>query len=170
MTASAQCVSDISIGRIKVSDRLQALAFSVAPDGCENFARLCRLAASAHVNLVFAGMGMDANSPSSLCCFRYEDSERLLASVVCDPELKTIGRLYPAVSIIDLFPHRHRINILGIALETLCRCRVDCLGLASSISALSFVVDYNLLKNAVTALSECFLLPDGCGVVGNFLA
>jgi hypothetical protein len=153
--------SKITISRLKVSRRLYGLTIPAHPQGNCHFADLCRLTASAGINIVFAGTGFCAESAATLCCIDHA-AQDAMADLLCrHPALRAAVGDLPPVGLVDLFPHQHRFNVFGLALEALGVRRIKIFGLASSISALSFVIHFHQLQDAMTALAQSFQLPPG---------
>jgi aspartokinase len=64
------------------------------------------------------------------------------------------------VGTITIFPHQSAIKILGIILASWAAQLIPIHGIASSLSALSFVTDYHLIDKATEVIQDLFQLPD----------
>lgn len=77
-----------------------------------------------------------------------------------EPELVSQLEAIPSVGLLTLFPHRAGLRILGLALATFDRAQLPLYGLASSLSALTFVTGFSHLDRAVEYLEEVVVLPE----------
>lgn len=145
----------IAINRIKLSGRLQALRVSGNSQRALG-ARLCRLLGVAGINIAFATMGTGHSDCECLCCIADQDLQRAKAVIDRDQELKPVLNFLPAVGLVGLFPHQHRFPVFGLALKALAERQIKVHGLASSISALSFVIDFERMPDAANALTRYF--------------
>ena len=72
---------------------------------------------------------------------------------------------YPSVGLLSVFPHQSSLRILGLSLYALGKASLPVYGLASSLSALTFVTDYCSLDGAVAALVSYLEMPPNQGPV-----
>ena len=77
-----------------------------------------------------------------------------------EPSLKDLTKFIPSVGLVTLFPHRFSLMILGLSLDALERARIPIHGIASSISSITFVTDFERLEEAVKELQEGLLHGD----------
>ena len=150
----------IPISRVKLSERLLAVTVQVG-DGASNFSRICRRLTAEGINIAFAVMDTSQDASSSLCCIDQKDGQRLKTILSSDNELKGIVTYLPQVGVVDLFPHQYRFKVFGLVLEAFANRQIKVHGMASSISALSFVIDFDQLPLCHQVLSNCFQLPAG---------
>lgn len=145
----------ITIGRIQLSSRMQAIRTSVKADKASG-ARLCRLLGSEGINIAYSAMGETREDFSCLCCIADQDQQRARALIDQDRGLQPVIEFLPAVGLMDLFPHQHRFQVLGLALKALAEQQIEIYSLASSLSALSFVIDFHRMTDAQHALGRYF--------------
>ena len=69
-------------------------------------------------------------------------------------------QIFPGKGMVSLFPHRSRMDILGLVVKTLASAGVGIYGYSASISSLVFVIDYEAQQRAISAISSCFELPE----------
>jgi hypothetical protein len=79
--------------------------------------------------------------------------EKILASVTTGIEKTT------SVGSLTVFPHRCRMDLLAAGLRAFSRSGIPLLGVASSLSALSFILPYRRLDDAVRDIVRIAPLP-----------
>lgn len=151
----------IPISRVRLSECLLALAVQVGGQGVNNFGRLCRLLTAGGINIAFAVMDTSQPASTSLCCIDQKDGQRAIDLVIGDDDLKDVVTFVTQVGVVDLFPHQYRFKVFGLVLEAFANQHINVHSMASSISALSFVIDFDQLPLAIQVLSNCFQLPAG---------
>jgi aspartokinase len=134
---------------------MQAIRTSVKADKASG-ARLCRLLASNGINIAYSAMGATQEHFSCLCCIADQDLSAARALIEQDHDLKQVLDFLPAVGLVNLFPHQHRFQVFGQALKALTGQQIEIHSLASSLSALSFVIDFHRMPDAQAALGRYF--------------
>ncbi len=102
---------------------------------------------------------IDEKSRSSFC-IRSEFHDMVKRLLDPEPSLKDLTKFIPSVGLVTLFPHRFSLEILGLSLNVLGRARLPIHGIASSISSITFVTDFERLEEAVKELQEGLLHGD----------
>jgi hypothetical protein len=133
----------IAIDGIKLSPPLLAVRLRNDPALPDLTPRLCRLLTIARVNIAFLTASSTDVSSCALCCIDPGQHDKVAQLIEQDAELKAAVRFQGQVGLLTLFPHRARLKILGMALQYLNDSNIGLLGLASSISALTFTIDYS---------------------------
>jgi aspartokinase len=64
------------------------------------------------------------------------------------------------VGIITIFPHQSALKILGAVMVSWAAKSIPIYGIATSLSAISFVTDYQLLDKAIEVIQNLFQLPE----------
>ncbi len=64
------------------------------------------------------------------------------------------------VGIITIFPHQSAIKILGVIMVSWAAQSIPIYGIATSLSAISFVTDYYLIDKATEVIQDLFQLPE----------
>jgi aspartokinase len=64
------------------------------------------------------------------------------------------------VGIITIFPHQSAIKILGAIIVSWAVQSIPIYGIATSLSAISFVTDYQLIDKAIEVIQDLFQLPE----------
>jgi aspartokinase len=149
----------IAIDGIKLSPPLLAVRLRNDPAVPDLTPRLCRLLTIARVNIAFMTASSTGVSSCALCCIDPGQHSKVAQLIEQDAELKAAVRMQGQVGLLTLFPHRARLKILGMALQSLNDSNIGVLGLASSISALTFAIEYAHLEDAAAILRDRLDLP-----------
>ena len=64
------------------------------------------------------------------------------------------------VGIITIFPHQSAIKILGVIMVSWAAQSIPIYGIATSLSAISFLTDYHLTDKATEVIQDLFQLPE----------
>ena len=64
------------------------------------------------------------------------------------------------VGIITIFPHQSAIKMLGVIMVSWAAQSIPIYGIATSLSAISFVTDYQLIDKAIEVIQDLFQLPE----------
>ena len=64
------------------------------------------------------------------------------------------------VGIITIFPHQSALKILGIIMVSWTSQSIPIYGIATSLSAISFITDYLLIDKALEVVQDLFQLPE----------
>ena len=64
------------------------------------------------------------------------------------------------VGIITIFPHQSALKILGVIMISWTSQSIPIYGIATSLSAISFITDYQLIDKALGVVQDLFQLPE----------
>lgn len=64
------------------------------------------------------------------------------------------------VGIVTVFPHQSAMMILGLIMASWADQSIPIHGVATSLSAISFVTDYRILEKAINVLQDLFQMPE----------
>lgn len=133
--------------------RLQQGTLAVLPE-------FCRMLADLSVNIAFmTSVDLD-DSRVALCCIDPTDRSRVVAGLAQNTELRAYVCMEPdLVGMISIYPHRSSMAVLGASLQALNKSDIVLYALASSISALTFIVDGLQIDKAAGALTAALKLP-----------
>ena len=92
-------------------------------------------------------------------CVNVEDEVQVKNLIHSEADMSKNIEFGSSVGLISLFPHQYSFKLLGLSLYVFGKGRFPIYGLASSLSALTFVTDYALLDKAAATLEEYFELP-----------
>jgi len=93
------------------------------------------------------------------CCVDAGDINRIKKMVALEPNLRETVEFISSVGALTLFPHRSNLKLMGLALFLFGREQIPMHGIASSISALTFITDFPILDNAVSIFLKYVDLP-----------
>ena len=149
----------ISVGGIKLSNELVQVIF-LNRSFSENFRPLFIQALAKHqVNIPFLSVSCVREQTWGSCCVAAEDIFQVKKLVALDSELKGNVEFISDVGALSIFPHRSTLKLLGLILYAVGNARLPIYGMASSISALTFITGYSYLDKAVETLLTFLELP-----------
>jgi hypothetical protein len=93
------------------------------------------------------------------CCVAVEDRHRVRNLIDSELELGGDVKFIPSVGLLSVFPHQSSLKILGLSLYAIGKARLPLYGIASSLSALTFITDYIHLDKAAETLEQYLELP-----------
>lgn len=144
----------LSIHGLKLSPELILLRL---PPGSDPPARqIFRKLAANKINLTSVVLEGTPKGLAGACCIDAGDRlqvERALAGMMDGIETTT------AVGALTVFPHRRQLPLLTAILGALGASRIPLLAIASSLSALTFILPYRRLEESVAAICNVARLP-----------
>ncbi|MGD8844312.1 MAG: hypothetical protein PVJ84_09145 [Desulfobacteraceae bacterium] len=150
----------ISINGLKLNGPFVALWVAATGTNGSTLAALYRLLTDNCVNIAYMTAGGAMADEPALCCIDRTDAAKVAALFDKDPQFGDRIRMGSDVGLLTLYPHRSSLTVLGSALKLLGGHGIGVCGMASSISALSFVVAFEQLETAGAILSQGLRLPD----------
>jgi aspartokinase len=148
-----------SINGLKMSEALIPIWVRAPQGSTDPIARVCRMLAEIQVNIAYMTTASVGAPQPAVCCIDPADQAKAEAWIAQDTELSGAIRFGPAVGLLSLYPHQANLKVLGVALAALSDSGITIHGLASSISALTFIIDYDALEKAANILQGCMSLP-----------
>ena len=149
----------IKIEGIKLSNELLQIRYQVNSDSKNTFSSLFRILAEKQINITFISSTYLSRRIHESCCIAIEDEDKVRNLIDSEPALIRNVQFIPSVGMISLFPHQSSPRILGLSLYALGEARIPVYGLASSLSALTFITDYERLDIAASVLTDYLELP-----------
>jgi len=153
----------LKVGGLKQS--LELCQFDLrGPDSSEEIASgVSKLLVSQKINMEFITYYPNRNSYHQLTfCInqdRLPTASEILKKEGSLPiawEIKSRGH----VGIITIFPHQSAIKILGTIMVSWAAQSIPIYGIATSLSAISFLTDYHLIEKAIENIQDLFELPE----------
>lgn len=127
------------------------------PDMISGF---CRALTGLRANMAFVAAARTGGKEPFLCCIDPVDRPKVATLVERDPGLRSNVRFgQTALGLLSIYPHQSSLQVMGLAIETLSRKDFAFYGLASSIAALTFVVDFERMQEIAAAFSAEMTLP-----------
>jgi hypothetical protein len=148
----------IRAGGIKVSPPLAQLDLARGTPPDDALADLLGRLAAERINVTFlTHAGPGATTAASLCVAQTDRSraEEVARGLPVKPRLSVVA---PVVAV-SVFPHGANAGLLGAILRTLAHRELKLLGLATSLSALTFTLRASHLARALAGLDEILELP-----------
>jgi aspartokinase len=152
----------IPVNALKLSDPLVLLRVRQRQGGPDAMPALCRMLTDLAVNIAFmTSSGLD-DPHVAVCCIDPSDRPRVAAGLARGADLSASVDIEPAaVGMLSIYPHQASLAVLGIALQVLEENGLGFHAMASSISALTFVIDWVQLDQAAAVLADAMNLPPG---------
>ena len=138
------------ICNLKLSDELFHL--KLLSDFNDNELFFYKDLAAGKINIEFLTRTCVAGKIRTSICIQskfYNQVKTLLNSHV---PLKHHAEVIPSMGLISLYPHRFSLEILGQSLKAFSSTGLPIYGFASSISSITFITDYDRLREAEKAL------------------
>jgi aspartokinase len=156
----------IPVNGLKLSGPFAALW--VAAEGLQEppLGALYRWLTGNRVNIAYMTAGDALSSAPALCCIDRTALAKVTAMLDNDPQFRDRVRLGSDAGLLTLYPHRSSLTVLGSALQQLGEHEICIHGMASSISALSFVVPFEQLERAGDILGQGLQLPESASPMG----
>ncbi|MBW1722643.1 MAG: hypothetical protein JRH13_11750 [Deltaproteobacteria bacterium] len=151
----------IPIGGIKLGPRLHLLKIRHPPTGDPLRWNLWEKLTERKINLFYLTTVCTNTHVETAFCILQENEGPVWDLLHSDGRLKARVRLVPAVGPLSIFPHQYSFEMFGLSLSALGKARIPLHGLASSVSSLTFLTDYDLLDSAAAAMLEFLELPSG---------
>ncbi|MDY6880505.1 MAG: hypothetical protein SV686_09695 [Thermodesulfobacteriota bacterium] len=151
----------IRIEGIKLSNELVGINFENSSRLTDYVSRFTHVLTENQVNLNFLSITNRGVFSQAFCCIGSGDRpvvEELLTSY---PDPGFDADFTGPVGSLSVFTHQFSLKILGLILTVFGKTPLPLYGLASSLSVITCITDYTLLKQAVTAMLEYFhVSPD----------
>ena len=148
-----------SINGLKLSEPLIAIWVHEEDQTVDRLSLFCRLLAKTEINIAFMTSTSVIDSQPALCCIDPKDQAVAAEWIERSEELAGSVRFGGSVGVITFYPHHFSLKLMGLALQVFSQNGIRVYGMASSIAALSFVVDSDRLEDAGRLLTKTFALP-----------
>jgi hypothetical protein len=154
----------IKVKRLKVSEPMVGISIRDLPFELHLPEAFCRVCAANRVNLTFLSARQSAEREALFGCVITPDlvsARQALTTILPPPDGRV--RIIPSVSLLSVFPHQSDFRLVGHLLQTLWDGGTRVHAMASSIAALTFVVDMDRIETAVGRLENLLdVQSDGC--------
>jgi hypothetical protein len=155
------CISEkIPVGGIKLSNALVHVIFLNGSFSENSRPLFVQTLANHNVNIPFLSLSFVRNNIRGSCCVAAEDINQVKKLIAQHPELERDVEFIADVGALSIFPHRSTLKLLGSILYAFGNARLPIYGMASSISALTFITGYSCLDKAVETLLTFLELPE----------
>jgi hypothetical protein len=114
----------------------------------------CQMVTGSRINLPLISSTHQAGGIQAACCVDAAHQDRIEQLLDNAPLLKPHVSYNQGVGMLTLFPHQSSLSLFGLSLHGLLRENIRVLGLASSIGALTYILDYVQLEKAASVLKR----------------
>jgi aspartokinase len=153
--------AEVRIKGIKISGECCLVRLQAAAPMIGVLPRFCRIMAGSRINLPFITTVQRAGGSRVTCCVDAAQQAQVEQALHAHKTVKAHVSYTQGIGLLTLFPHRSSLTLLGLSLRALAGADIRVLELASSIGALTYVLDHSKLDQAADVLKSCF------GLAGN---
>jgi aspartokinase len=118
----------------------------------------CSLLAGSQINMPFLSTESQAGGIHTTCCVDAAHQLLLKRLLSAEPVLQERAEYTDGVGLLTLFPHQSSLILFGRSLRALAEADLRVFAMASSIGALTYVLDYARLDKAAAVMQACFEL------------
>lgn len=151
-------MTGMQINGLKISAELCLIRLHHCTRDIHRLPAFCGIMAGSRINLPFISTAHQANGIQAACCVDARHQALTRQLVDADPMMNGHVSYIPHVGSLTLFPHQSSLKLFGMSLRVLSRENFQVLEMASSIGALTYVLDYARLDAAAELLRSCFNL------------
>jgi hypothetical protein len=144
---------------LKISGEHCLIRLHKAPPATDLLPVFYDTVAGGRINLPFISSTHPAGGIQAACCVDVAHQVRIRQLLDNAPLLKPHISYIMGVGLLTLFPHQSSLSLFGRSLHALLRDNIRVLAMATSIGALTYVLDYAQLERAAAILT-LHLNPD----------
>lgn len=148
-------VGKTKLKRLKLSDPMVGISIRQAPPDLNVKEALCRIFAKQGINLTFISSQHADGKDEIFCCLIAEEgnkAKQLLDKTI--PYFYPLYRIIPSVTLLSVFPHQSDIYLVCLLLQIFWKAQIPVYAVASSIAALTLVVDTDRINHTVATLEK----------------
>lgn len=149
------------IGGIKLSAKLVQLTISDQDGFTPSVLPLFRTLRENKINMPFISTALSKGNQLFTCCISSADIKCVKDFVAVTDVLNGKVVFVSDVGLLSVYPHRSSFKLLGLSLCGLADAGIQVLGMASSVSSLTFVIKHAMFNKAVSALMNYLDIPEG---------
>jgi len=145
----------IKVKRLKLSDAMTGISLRHPSSSSHAQDALCRFFAENRINLTFITTQKSDAENGFFCCMNAGQQsvvERLIDKTTPWPDATC--RVIPSVTLLSIFPHQSDTRMVFQLLQILWDSQIPVHAVASSIAALTLVIDTNKINSTVEALKK----------------
>lgn len=147
------------IGGIKFTENLALVSITVLISETETAMRFFSLMAANEINIVMITQSLNDQHVRTDCAIAEDHIQRIMELTASSAELQERMQIQRGLGAISIYPHKSRTKLLGIILTAFGANQIPVYGMASSLSAFTFLTQCDCLNLAVEALEVHFTLP-----------
>ena len=143
---------------LKISSELCLVRLHHSTQAFHRLPAFCAIMAGGRINLPFISTAHQVNGFQAACCVDARHQALTRQLVDADPMMNGHVSYVPHVGLLTLFPHQSSLKLFALSLRALSSENFQVLEMASSIGALTYVLDYAGLEAAAQMLASFFNL------------
>jgi hypothetical protein len=153
-------MAKLSIDGLKISGELYLVRLRAESWGSGLLPAFCRLLAGSQLNIPFLATESRAGGIQAACCVDAAHQTVLKRLLNAEPQLQARAEYTAGVGLLTLFPHQSRLMLFGRSLRALTQADLRIFAMASSVGALTYVLDYARLDKAAAIMQAYFGLDE----------
>jgi aspartokinase len=150
----------VSINGLKISGELCLVRLHAESRGSGLVSAFCSLMAGSQMNIPFLSAEYQTGGIQAICCVDAVHQALLKRLLSADPMLQARTEYTAGVGLLTLYPHRSRLKLFGRSLRALAQADLRIYATASSIGALTYVLEYARLDKAAAVMQARFELAE----------
>ena len=151
-------MATIGIKGLKISEELCLVRLRAGPRSSGLLPAFCSLLAGSQINMPFLSAESQPGGILAICCVDAAQQPLLKRLLSAEPVLQERAECTAGVGLLTLFPHQSSLRLFGRSLRALAEADLRIFAMASSIGALTYVLDYAQLDKAAAVIQVCFEL------------
>jgi len=145
---------------LKISDELLLVRLTELPLGSGLLPTFCSKLAVNRINMPFLSTEHSAGGVNVLCCVDAAHQSAVKSLIASEPQFAQQAAFTQGVGLLTLYPHRSSLIFFERSFGALNEKNMRIWGLASSVGALTFILDHNRLDEAAAILRARFELTE----------
>jgi len=147
-----------SIKGLKISGELGLVSLRAVSRSSGLLPAFCSILAGSQINLPFLSAEYQTGGIQVTGCVDAAHRDLLKRLLSSEPALHKCTEYTSGVGLLTLYPHQSSLKLFGLSLRTLVKADLRVFAMASSIGALTYVLDYTQLDKAAEVLQARFKL------------
>ena len=149
-----------SIRGLKLSGELGLVCLRTEFQDKNLLPAFCSTLAGSQINIAFLTAEYQGGGIQTACCVDAAHRDLLKRLLSSEPALQKCAEYTAGVGLLTLYPHQSSLTLFGLSLRTLVKAGLRVFAMASSIGALTYVLDYAQLDKAAAVLQTRFELAE----------
>ena len=147
-----------NIKGLKISGELCLVRLHAESQDSGLLPAFCSLLAGSQMNMPFLSTESQSGGIRTTCCVDAAHQTLLKRLLSAEPLLQVRAEYTAGVGLLTLFPHQSSLILFGRSLRALTQANLRVFAMASSIGALTYVLDYARLDKAAAVMQAWFEL------------
>ncbi len=151
-------MAKVNIKGLKISGELCLVRLRAASRDSSLLPVFCSTLAGSQLNMPFLSAEYRAGGIQAAGCVDVAHQASLKRLLDTEPLLRKHVEYIPGVGLLTLFPHQSSLKLFGLSLRALAQANLPVFAMASSIGALTYVLDHDRIDEAAAVLQARFKL------------